>query len=65
MAGPIHVEGAEKGDVLAVHIEQITVDEVGRSRWTSGQGPLGDSKKHPTLGQPFLPGDTTIPGPYE
>lgn len=38
VAGPIYVEGATAGDVLAVHVEQIVPDEVG---WTGLKDSVG------------------------
>lgn len=63
MGGPIYVEGAEKGDVLCVHIESITVDEIGRTSWRHLQGPLGDSRKWPELSEPFFHIIRHLPGP--
>jgi amidase len=40
--GPVHVEGAEPGDVLAVHIEQIQVADHGVMCTGGGWGVLGD-----------------------
>ncbi|MGQ9632379.1 MAG: acetamidase/formamidase family protein [bacterium] len=63
MAGPIHIEGVGKGDVLAVHIEKIVVDEVGRTTWTSSRGPLCDSRRWAELGKPYLRVIRHLPGP--
>jgi len=63
MAGPIYVEGAEKGDVLAVSIESITVDEIGRTTWTEFRGPLCNSPRWPELGEPYLHTIRHLPGP--
>ncbi len=63
MAGPICIEGAAKGDVLAVHIESIVVDEIGRTTWTSWRGPLSDSRRWPELGDPYLHTIRHLPGP--
>lgn len=40
--GPVEIAGAEPGDVLAVHIEAITVAEQGVVAIYPGWGPLGD-----------------------
>lgn len=40
--GPVYVEGAEPGDVLAVHIEQILVADHGGMCTGAGWGVLGD-----------------------
>src|SRR5208337_419187 len=45
MAGPIWVEGAKKGDLLVVKIEEILVDEQGVTCIQPGIGPLTDSKR--------------------
>jgi len=45
VAGPIHVEGARPGDVLAVKVEDIEVPEQGLTWIRPGLGPLGDSKR--------------------
>ncbi len=63
MAGPVYIEGAEKGDVLAVHIEKIEVDEVGRTFWWEKMGPLKESRKWPQLGAPFYQEIRHLPGP--
>jgi amidase len=42
VTGPIFVEGAAPGDVLAVHIEQIEVADVGWVASLIGRGPAGD-----------------------
>ena len=54
MAGPIFIEGAEKGDVLVVRIESIEVADVGRTRWTDRSGPLSDSRRWSMLAKPTL-----------
>jgi acetamidase/formamidase len=49
IAGPVFVEGAERGDVLSVEIERI---EVGEYSWCAigpRRGPLGDSTRWPEL----------------
>ena len=63
LAGPVFVEGAVKGDVLAVHIEEIMVDAIGRTYWSDRSGPLKDSKRWPELGRPFYQEIRHEPGP--
>jgi len=53
MAGPVFVEGAEKGDLLVVNIKRIEVDEQGYTAIFPGLGPLGDSKKWEILTRPY------------
>ena len=43
VGGPVYVEGAEPGDLLAVRIERIAVGPLGWTRIHPGSGPLGDS----------------------
>jgi acetamidase/formamidase len=53
IAGPIWVEGADRGDVLVVEIDTI---EVGESSWTAvgpRRGPLGESTRWPELSSEF------------
>jgi acetamidase/formamidase len=45
VAGPIHVEGAKPGDLLAVTIEDIDVPADGFTWIRPGVGPLGDSRR--------------------
>ena len=42
-AGPIVVEGARRGDLLAVRIERIEVADQGVTCFVPGVGPLHDS----------------------
>jgi acetamidase/formamidase len=63
MGGPIFVEGAEKGDVLVVDVEEIVVDDIGRTCWGSHQGPLGCDPRWPELGRPHLTEIRHLPGP--
>ncbi|GIW81276.1 MAG: acetamidase [Gemmatales bacterium] len=53
IAGPILVEGAEKGDVLVVDIEQITVDDYSWIAIGPGRGPLGRSTRWPELSSEY------------
>jgi acetamidase/formamidase len=49
IAGPISLEGAEKGDVLAVTIEDILVDDYSWTAVGPRRGPLGESTRWPEL----------------
>lgn len=40
ITGPVHIEGAEPGDVLAVHIHDISFGDVGWSMYLPGAGAL-------------------------
>ncbi len=53
IAGPIWIEGAERGDVLVVNIDAI---EVAESSWTAvgpRRGPLGESTRWPELSSEY------------
>lgn len=63
VGGPIFVEGAEKGDLLEVTIEQIIVDEQGYTSFRPGAGPLGDSYRWQALRGPFVHIIKHLPGP--
>ena len=41
-SGPIYVEGAQPGDVLAVRIDQISPDSVGYTGFSPGHNPFPD-----------------------
>src|SRR5439155_20944399 len=49
MGGPVYVDGAERGDVLVVTIEQIVVDDYSWCAIGPRRGPLGDSTRWPEL----------------
>jgi amidase len=49
IAGPIWVEGAQRGDVLVVIIEDIEVDDYSWIAIGPGRGPLGRSQRWPEL----------------
>jgi amidase len=49
IAGPIWVEGAKRGDVLVVAIEEIVVDDYSWIAIGPGRGPLGQSTRWPEL----------------
>lgn len=71
IAGPIWIEGAERGDVLVVNVDSI---EVAESSWTAvgpRRGPLGESTRWPELSSRYTtrifrhepgPGGTTRDG---
>jgi acetamidase/formamidase len=49
IAGPIFLTGAERGDVLVVHIEDITVADYSWIAIGPRRGPLGESTRWPEL----------------
>ncbi len=49
LGGPIYVEGAQRGDVLAVTIEDILVDSYSWIAIGPKRGPLGESTRWPEL----------------
>ena len=53
IAGPIWVEGAERGDVLVVVIEEIEVDDYSWIAIGPGRGPLGQSTRWPELSSEY------------
>ena len=61
--GPVYVEGAEKGDLLEVTIEQIVVDDQGFTNMRPGAGPLGDSYRWQSLRGPYVHIIKHLPGP--
>ena len=63
IGGPVYVEGAERGDLLAVTIEKIVVDDQGFTNFRPGVGPLGDSYKWESLRGPFVHIIKHLPGP--
>ena len=62
MAGPIYVENAKKGDLLAISIDEIVVDEQGVTCIQPGQGPLSDSKRWPECCGPYTHIIKHLPG---
>jgi len=46
VAGPVYIEGVEKGDVVVVNIERIIPDTQGYTILQPGDGLLGDSLKY-------------------
>jgi len=63
LAGPVYVEGAEKGDVLVVHIEEIKPAGQGHTCIIPGYGPLAESKLWPELGEAYTHIIKHLPGP--
>ena len=63
IGGPVHVQGAERGDLLEVTIEQIIVDEQGFTNFRPGSGPLGDSYRWQSLRGPYVDIIKHLPGP--
>ncbi len=49
IGGPVYVEGAQKGDVLVVNIEEIVVDSYSWIAIGPRRGPLGESTRWPEL----------------
>ena len=49
IGGPVFVEGAERGDVLVISIEQIVVDSYSWIAIGPRRGPLGESTRFPEL----------------
>lgn len=63
VAGPIYVEGAERGDLLAIHIERIVPAPQGHTFFGIGIGPLDNSIRWPELTKPYTQILKHIPGP--
>lgn len=53
IGGPVYLEGAERGDVLAVTIESITVDDYSWVAIGPRRGPLGESTRWPELSSDY------------
>jgi acetamidase/formamidase len=53
IGGPIFVAGAERGDVLAITIEQIVVDDYSWVAVGPRRGPLGESTRWPELSSDY------------
>lgn len=49
IGGPVYLEGIERGDVLAITIDAITVDEYSWTAVGPRRGPLGESTRWPEL----------------
>lgn len=63
MGGPLYVEGAERGDLLAVHIHQITPAGEGYTWIPPGSGPLADSVRWAEAAEPSVHRIEHLPGP--
>lgn len=53
IGGPVHVAGAEKGDCLVVHLEEIVVDDYSWIAIGPKRGPLGESTRWPELSSDY------------
>jgi amidase len=53
VAGPIFVEGAERGDLLLVKVRDILIADDQSFTFTCYRGPLADSRKWPEAAQPW------------
>jgi acetamidase/formamidase len=53
IGGPVYVEGAERGDVLIVAIEQIVVENYSWIAIGPRRGPLGESTRWPELSSDY------------
>ena len=53
IGGPVFVTGAERGDVLIVSVEQITVDDYSWVAVGPRRGPLGESTRWPELSSEY------------
>jgi acetamidase/formamidase len=53
IAGPIHVEGARRGDALVVVLEDILVDDYSWIAIGPRRGPLGESTRWPELSSDY------------
>jgi len=53
IGGPVYLDGAERGDVLAVTIESITVDDYSWVAIGPRRGPLGESTRWPELSSDY------------
>jgi amidase len=54
LTGPVHVKGADPGDTLVVHLDNLEVDTQSVTYWRPGHRPLGDSLKWADLNKPTL-----------
>ena len=53
IGGPVHIAGAERGDVLAITIEDILVDDYSWVAIGPRRGPLGESTRWPELSSDY------------
>jgi acetamidase/formamidase len=63
LCGPVYIEEADRGDLLVIHIEEITPWEFGATSIVPGLGPFADSRKWPELDQPYSHIIRHLPGP--
>jgi len=63
LTGPVYIEGAQRGDLLVVRIEQIKPEKQGHTCIIPGFGPLTDSRLWPELGEAHTHIFKHIPGP--
>jgi acetamidase/formamidase len=52
LAGPVHVEGVEKGDMLCIHIHRVAISPRHSATWTTNRGPLRDTARWPDADAP-------------
>ena len=53
IAGPVYLDGAERGDVLAVTIDEIVVDDYSWVAVGPRRGPLGETTRWPELSRDY------------
>lgn len=53
IGGPVFLEGAERGDVLAITIDDIVVDDYSWVAIGPRRGPLGESTRYPELSSDY------------
>ena len=53
IGGPVYLDGAERGDVLAITIEEIVVDDYSWTAVGPRRGPLGESTRWPELSSDY------------
>lgn len=63
VSGPIFVEGARRGDLLAVSIRSVVPGETGITFVPEGFGPFADSRRWPELGRNLTKVIRHLPGP--
>lgn len=63
VAGPVYIDGAEKGDLIEITIESIEPIEFGWTMFANDIGPLGDSIKWKDLSRGQIHIIKHLPGP--
>ncbi len=63
VAGPVYIEGAEKGDIVVVTIEKIVPDNQGYTILQPGDGLLGDSLRYRAVTEFYTKIFRHLPGP--